>query len=324
MSSPSNPIHYLPRLSQGNLERHQQAWQDRLAKHRELAQADVAAERQAFFNLPHIPAERYRETPWAHQDLSGWMGIRFRNLDPRTPYVELWIAQAPEHALRPQNLAALKQQVLEYYGIFDPLGFTLRVPVSQARQTQVDQDCTRAHLEIPHKVWSNYWAGPLHSLKAAISAQKKSAIRLSPASIDNFDHARFQAQHQFWRLLNGPLAPWVEAAQPEELQDSMHHGLCFEAYNAQNEKVGLIAGLPEGYAGHPGILMLEEFIYPMYQQQGYGMAMQSAFIDNLYAHQPAESLLWGTIYAENEASWRTARACGRKVVEQECFISLMD
>lgn len=287
----------------------QRLWQE----HSDLAALSVASERHAFFALPVAPAA-YQEHAFSLGDspteIEGWMGIRFRNLDARAPFVALLTRQDPLPLLQnPVLYQALIAQIHKHYGCFSPHGFTLALAAPSDTEG----------LDLPpHQVWNQTWAT---SLQTRPGLAHRPIHLQALTQLSDLDAERFQNQYQFWRLLHPDLAPWVQAANPEELSESMAAGLCFYALSPEGETVGLIAGLPSDDVGQPGVLMLEAFIYPTYQGQGYGKAMQAQFIQHLCT-RPHLNMLWGSIHADNIASWRTARACGREIIEQEYFFAL--
>lgn len=290
-------------------------WQERI----ELAEIAVALERHAFFELPVEPHD-YLEHPFqltlpvnetaapqTPEFIEGWLGIRFRNLDARTPFVDILTRQNPQLLWQHPSLQAqILALIHTHYAKFAPHGFTLTLPVSE---------------QVPflpsHQVWSQVW---WQALAQCPSLAHRPLHLHKLQGFDALDFERFQSQYQFWRLLHQDLAPWVQAASEEELQQSIAAGLCYRACTPEGEEVGLIAGLPSPYRDQHGVLMLEEFIYPTYQGQGYGKALQAEFIETLQ-HSQYEAI-WGTIHSENTASWRTAQACGRQLTEQECFFPL--
>ncbi len=293
----------------------QAQWQER----QELAKMPVATSRHTFFALPVAPQD-YLEHPFQlalpvngssrpPAFIEGWLGIRFRNLDARTPFVDILTRQDPRILLQDPHLHAQVRTVIQtHYAMFEPHGFTLTLPVAEPPEVG----------SLPaHQVWSQVWWQKL----AACPQVAHRPLHLYPLkALEELDLERFQSQYQFWRLLHHDLAPWVEPASAEELQQSMAAGLCYRACTPEGEEVGLIAGLPSPYRDQHGVLMLEEFIYPTYQGQGYGKALQAEFIQTLQ-HSQYEAI-WGTIHSENTASWRTAQACGRQLTEQECFFPL--
>ena len=294
--------------------------------HAELGTPEDAQARCQFFDITGTTPADYAEQSLSltlpnQVHTSGWAGIRFRNLDARTPFVAVSLTQDPQLFLQPAFLQALQTFLQPRFASFAPHGFTLRIPTLSSPTSHTPSKATTV---IPHQVWNTYWFADLHTLSRSwendTSGKTLPAIQLVPLkSLDDprFDYTRFHAQHQLWRLLHGDLASWITPASPEELAESCQHQLCYLAYTPQHEPIGIVAGQPDNYYGIPGVSVLELFIYPTYQGKGYGKAMQHLFQQRLRAQ--GHTAMWGSIYAENTASWHTARACGRVMVEQECF-----
>lgn len=311
---------------------HQQVSRQRYFKslwdaHEELSTTEVAAARCRFFDIADTTPTDYVEqaitlTLPDRPPITGWAGIRFRNLDARTPFVAVSLTLDPQAFLQPAALQALHDFLQPRYSRFVPHGFTLRIPVSASHLEALQNTPDQAPTAIPHQVWNTYWFKALSTLNPAPNPSQVQLVPLKNLEDPHFDYARFHAQHQLWRLLHGNLAPWIEAASEEELAESCQAKLCYLAYTSQNEPIGIVAGQVDDYYGIQGVSVLELFIYPSYQGKGYGKAMQLLFQERLKAQ--GHTALWGSIHAENLASWHTARACGRTMVEQECFFPFND
>lgn len=299
--------------------------------HEELSSHEVAQARCQFFDIPQTTSADYAEQKISLDlpdggSTTGWAGIRFRNLDPRTPFVTVSLTQDPQLFLQAAPLRALQDVLQPRFAPFAPHGFTLRIPSISSPTSALP---SQAPTSIPHQVWNTYWFTHLPALARSeengTSGKPLPSLQLKPLkSLDDpgFDYARFHAQHQLWRLLHGDLAPWITPASAEELAESCQNQLCYLAYTPQQEPIGIIAGQSDNYYGIQGVSVLELLIYPTYQGKGYGKSMQQLFQQRLSAQ--GYTALWGSIYAENPASWHTARACGRVMVEQECFFPFDD
>lgn len=300
---------HVPPYLQGNSERLEAYLTDLLSSHQELSQPDVAAARQAFFALKRPQAADYQEQELtlsvADTSYSAWAGIRFRHLNPQEPFVSCSLSLKPLEILADSTLRqALLQSIYAHFAIFQPHGVTVKLFQAPTQQLQ------------PYQVWNRYW---LRELSQVDSGYSSPAIRLeSVPDLASLDYPRFLAQYQFWALLQPELASWVQPASAEELADSMAEGLCFQAL-LDDQPIGLIAGLNQDYYGHRGVSVLEFLVYPAFQGKGYGKVMQHLFQARL-AQRGDSDVIWGTIHAENEASQRTAQACGRQPLEWEVFL----
>lgn len=310
-------------------------FKDRWETHSDLSTPEVAKARWQFFDIPGTTPADYTEqiiqfTLPHFPPITGWAGIRFRNLDARTPFVSVFLTLNPQTLLQPLPLRMLQQKLQAYFAVFAPHGFTLRIPVSMEQIESLQNTPEQAPTEIPHQIWNTYWfkdltspEQPLKQSQAALTSLPNiQLIPLKNLEDPHFDYERFYAQHQLWRLLHKNLAPWIQPASAEELAESCAQKLCYLAYTSDHEPIGIVAGQPDNYYGVPGVSVLELFIYSTYQGKGYGKAMQSLFQQQLKAQ--GHRAMWGSIYSGNTASWRTARACGRQMVEQECFFPFHD
>ena len=296
----------IPEILQGNPSVANTFFEEMLASHVSLANFEIAKKRCDFFDREDLSPEDFQELPISlsnkEKTLTGWAGIRFRNLDPNTPFVACTLFQDPSQVLLDPALQTfLSQMLFEKFRAFEPHGFTLR-SFLKAKDVQGDFD-----------IWNTYLFRKLNE-----SLVPKTTIKIEKTTqIKQLDYVRFEAQYQFWRLLNGELSKWVMATSQEEFEDSIAAGLCYTAYNEQKEWVGIVAGLPEDYYGYQGVSTLELFVFPAYQGKGYGQAMQAAFQNELSKNY---AVLWGSIYSKNEPSLKTAQVCKRQWVESEYFL----
>ncbi|PKL74837.1 MAG: hypothetical protein CVV27_18440 [Candidatus Melainabacteria bacterium HGW-Melainabacteria-1] len=272
---------------------------DLIQQRLELASPEVCQKRQAFFGL--AKAEDYAEQVLALDGATLLAGIRFRNLDPGFPFVELMTDLPPAElsARRPE----IQTRLCQAYAPFAPLGMTLRLP---------------AELDLPRaEVWNLYLAGPPRPASAIESVIESASLSLRlrrPARI--MDQQRLVAAYQIWSGQHPQLAGLLGPESNADLQSALEAGLYFEC-DAAAECIGLIAGHAAPYWDQQGVCVIEELIWPHCQGRGYGRIMQRLFQD---AIAPNYDCLWGTIHPLNQASLKTALRCGRSISEQEIFL----
>jgi RimJ/RimL family protein N-acetyltransferase len=83
-----------------------------------------------------------------------------------------------------------------------------------------------------------------------------------------------------------------------------------------NEFAGIICAEYEYLYGHKSVYIMEELLLAQFRGKGYAKIMQQLFHKAL-----GEDIkyVFGHILAENIPSFKTALACGRKVLEKEIF-----
>ncbi len=299
----------VPTFLQGNALRLQDYLTASVEEHQKCSELDVAEARRAFFQLTQPSAADYLEHPLqlalAGEDCSGWAGIRFLNLDPQTPFVACTLSLDPFKLLQnPAQRELLLKTLAQQFSIFKPHGLTLRLFQEPSP------------VLAPFQVWNRYW---LRDLRQSPPTVLQTPLELKRVTdLDRLDYPRFVAQHQFWRLVNPELAAWVHPAAADEFEESIAQGLCYQAFH-EGQPIGLIAGLEADYYGRSGVSVLEFMVYPGFQNQGFGKLIQGLFQAELAQRSDCE-LIWGTIHADNQASQRTAQACGRCSVEWEVFV----
>lgn len=287
-------------------------WRDRAAAHAfllqrlqerlELFELNIAEARHAHFGLAGVePAdylERWLELPGAGPLLAG---IRFRNLDPGFPFLELQLGFSV--AVFFVHFEALKSLLQQTFAVFQPRGFSLQVPASLA-------------VPVSHKLWNLTFVG-----QPAAFALPDGFVLKAPSS-ENLaaDYSQWSEAYRSWQLTQPQLQAWVSFEPLSTLQQAQQAGLLFYLCHDQ-VPIGLIAGERTAYFDRSAVLMLEEFILPTYQGQGLGACMQSAFFQQIQAAEPTVEVLWGTIFAGNTASQKTAARCGRQPWEKELFFS---
>lgn len=267
------------------------------AERLELALPEICQQRQRAFGFKvqaQDYAERLLELPGSGHLLAG---IRFRNLDPDFPFIELAsdLAWSAFFARLPEIKARLK----ESFKAFEPLGLTLRLPAS---------------LTPPSEALSwNLWL-----VGRPQAPDDPAGLELNrPAQ--PMDYARYLAQYRLWGSFNPELAQWVSPESESSLLQAFEAGLYYQLQRGA-EQLGLIAAHAADYYDRSGAYLVEQLIFPVYQGKGYAKLQQRLFQAQLLG---AYECIWGTIHADNQASLRTAQACGRQLSEREIYLPLL-
>jgi ribosomal protein S18 acetylase RimI-like enzyme len=128
----------------------------------------------------------------------------------------------------------------------------------------------------------------------------------------------YEAEYEKFNEDSSELKDWVTANSEEDMEECMEDGL-LHIVKYQGKRVGLIAAEESDLVGHDGFYFHELLITKEYRGQGLAKAMQRKYISELGSDS---EYVWGTIFNENMASFKTARANGREKVRYECFVSL--
>ena len=98
------------------------------------------------------------------------------------------------------------------------------------------------------------------------------------------------------------------------------NGLLWGAYE-NHKMIGLIGAMPEPLYGHQGLCFYELAVDDDYRGLGLAPAMQWRFIKQVAEDQ---TWIWGTIDSLNIPSLRSAKRIGRKPIQREYFLPLIE
>lgn len=268
----------------------------------ELAESEVCRQRQAFFALEGIAAEAYAERLVALDGAALLVGIRFRDLDPGFPFLEV-MADLPLAGLA-ERLPELKAVLREAFAAFAPRGMTLLLPAQDAAQQPLADALPGA------EIWNLYLAGrPVDA--PAQPADGPALIR--PARLD---YADILAEFRRWGELSPELAGLVRPEPEADLQRALDAGLFYELWD-QGTRCGLIAAEAKPYWDRRALCLIDELVFAPWQGRGMGKRLQALFHRAVSADFDC---VWGTIHPRNQASLRTALACGRRIQAREVFL----
>lgn len=108
-------------------------------------------------------------------------------------------------------------------------------------------------------------------------------------------------------------------ADAADLRACARAGTFFEV-EVDGQRAGVVAAREGRCLAWAGAEMVEEVLEPAWWGQGLGAALQRHLVDAL----PTQlgPFLWGTIDGVNEASLRTAKRVGRRIVGSWWFVPL--
>lgn len=267
----------------------------------ELGEIEVARKRQQFFGIDHTKPEDYLERMIEiDSDRLLICGIRFKNLDPSFPFVEIH----PSFRLNLNDIEQIKKILRETFKIFPFLGFTVR--------NVIDDDVKQSNQP---EIWSNYVVGEIERLKEILP---KAPLLVLEQPKELYIYQQYLDEYATWRAENLELSHFVKEESEEDLQKALSQHLYFTAH-ISGQVAGIIAGLPEDYYGFPAVNLIDEFLFKDFRGRGLAAQLQGEFIQRL---SDSYRFIWGTIHNKNIPSLKTALKCGRRVFEREYFFAL--
>jgi len=267
----------------------------RLAENHELdvllaVDTDIAARRATRF-APHLPSEALLNR-WVEvsDDLCAMMSIRFEGEDAEKPFVDSTpLSRAVTHA----DLSVLASVAQESFARLRPRYLRLWSAESPGYFAECAPD-------------KRFVAAKIEALSQG-SITVPSALALRPASsVANYDHARHA--YDAMRNLHPEHAGQASLQSEEDLRESAESGMLFEV---------LIDGRWAGYVsaicnsdslGLPGYVVQELILAPEHRGRGYGPHLTTLLARSL---PESESVLVGTIHANNRGAMQAALSAGR-------------
>lgn len=113
---------------------------------------------------------------------------------------------------------------------------------------------------------------------------------------------------------------WIQKNDLDLMQACREDGLLRVA-KIDDEIIGIIAAERSPFLGYDGIYFVEILVAKNWRRRGLAKLMQQRFVEETCSD---EVVVWGLIDRSNEASIRTAKANGRRVVRGECFLKVRD
>jgi GNAT superfamily N-acetyltransferase len=174
--------------------------------------------------------------------------------------------------------------------------------------------------------WSNKPIGKVGSCYVVVATERIMNQKPWPKedeiefkAIENTDYYNwYKDEYEKFNEDRLDLKDWVTVNTEQDMEECMEDGL-LHLVEYQGQRIGLVAAEESDLVGHEGFYFHELLIAKEFRGQGLAKAMQRKYVSEL---APDSEYVWGTIYSENEPSFKTAQANGREKVRYECFITL--
>lgn len=266
----------------------------------QLAEPEICARRKAFIKS-ELAEDAFRERVLLKDGARIVVGgIRFQNLNPEFPFVEIngnFDLFTPE---RMQHLASVARQ---QFGGFAPKGILITGPPDVEPSTGVER-------------WTHTVGGPT---AAACNAPLPLELTSSfPASVDFYD--QYHAAYTEWQAVSPGLSSFVRPEPREDLEASAVGRLLASFTDAAGWS-GLVAAREESFYGTPALHIFEIFLVERWRGRGAATAMEAALVSSLAGRY---GFVWENIHSQNRPSLRVALAHGRSVLETEYFFPYDD
>ena len=222
-------------------------------------------------------------------------GIRHANLNPELPFVALK-TDFPLSGV--EAVAEVYAQVEAHFRVFRPrwVAVTTRRPIGgQLRATWMVQHARAMQARGP-------WPG-----EAALSLEQVSSTDY---------YAWYRAEYEAFLEAHPHLVDLVSINDLSVMEQSREAGL-LHYLMLDGARAGLIAAERSDFLGHPGLYFNELYLTEAHRGRGLAKALQRRFVAECC---PGDAFVWGTIDADNQASYRTARANGRLAIRCESFV----
>lgn len=220
------------------------------------------------------------------------IGQRFKNGDRNMPFIILVLGFSEEYL--PKYLEDIKSLAKESYSKINPLGLTTTI---RFEEKLIEQG----------KIWNQIVFGKYKGE----GFDSKYELRTTKAPMDYEEYSKI---YEEWGKTNPEVARFVSKESKEDLIEAANNGLYFRFF-IDGEFAGIICAEDDSLYGHDSIYIFEELIFEKFRGQGLAKIMQKMF----HLHFPNKRYVWGHILNENQSSLKTAKACGRKVLEREVF-----
>lgn len=261
----------------------------------ELALPKVCASRKAFFQS-ELPEDEFRERVLLVEGNKVILaGIRFLNLDPRFPFIEL---NASFDLFEPELLGRVAALARCEFKNFEPKGIALTgspciKPPGTAQRWAVTIGGAAATESVP-------------PLPAELSCSFPSSVDFYPA---------YCTAYAAWRACQPHLGCFVRTERKEALEASAASGLLLSCRDHEGW-CGVVAAREEAFYGMPALYILEIFLAERWRGRGIARALDAALVSTVANRFP---MIWEHIHSDNLPSLRVAQAQGRTAIETEYF-----
>ena len=260
-----------------------------------LTEPEVCASRRAHFKA-ELSADAFRERVLMQDGARVVVGgIRFRNLDPGFPFVEV---NANFDLFAPDATVQLAQAAWQQFGAFEPQGILATGP-------------PRVGLPDAVEPWAHTLAGPTWTHRQF--PLRDGLICSFPSSVDFYDP--YRRAYADWQASSPRLRRFVRTESRKDLEASAAEGLLASFADAQGW-CGVVAASEEAFYGTPALYIFEIFLVERWRGKGAAAGIDAALLARIAARS---SLVWERIHAENTPSLRVALERGRAILETEYF-----
>jgi hypothetical protein len=261
----------------------------------QLAEPEICARRGEFFKLD-VTTDEFRERVLLADGAKVVIGgIRFRNLDPTFPFVEV---NASFDLFRPKLLEHVASVARQQFGGFAPKGILAVGPPDVALLPRVER-------------WSHTVCG---SSTIASNAQLPAELACSfPSRVDFYNE--YRTAYAAWQATSPALGGVVRIETKADLEASAAEGLLASFSDAAGW-CGVVAAREEVLYGAHALYIFEIFLAERWRGKGVATAIDAALVSSVARRY---SLVWENIHCENCPSLRVALAQGRSVLDSEYF-----
>ena len=224
-------------------------------------------------------------------------GARFKNLDINFPFIEI----TPATEMSPEILCEISRIVQDQFKNLRPKG--LKFKSKPTAHSNFEQ-------------WS-------HTVFGRIEKKEISQI---PTGLDlsftqNLDwHQRYATEYYERIAEKQELNGFVRVGQLDEFQESAKDQALLVASDADGF-CGVIAGTNNPLYGLSAIYMIESYLSKRWVGKKLAPIAHDFFLNELAKKY---DYVWGTIYAKNLSSLKTALRVGRRIIETEYFVRFDD
>jgi hypothetical protein len=227
-------------------------------------------------------------------------GIRFQNLNPRFPLVEI---NSNFDLFTPEWMQHLASVARQHYGGFAPKGILAVGPPHIGLSSGVES-------------WSHAVGGP-----ATVTGNSPLPLELIssfPAVVEFYN--QYCAAYVEWQASAPRLSSFVRPEPREDLEASAARQLLATFADAAGWS-GLVAAREEPFYGTRALYIFETFLVKRWRGRGAAVAIDAALVSSLAGRY---CFVWENIHSENRPSLGVALARGRSVLETDYFFPFGD
>lgn len=235
------------------------------------------------------------------------IGIRFRNLKPKEPFIVVF----PSCNIFDLGIYyKLCKSIKDNYGIFNVNKIQIKILPEVLKSNKFNFEY---QIDFGHYSNKIEQCADLENIKN-IELKKKNPEEIYP---------KLEKEYQLVQDENINLDNQVVCESLESLTKSYKQELFFLAY-INNNLIGVISGKKDSFFGNPGILVTSQIIFKEYRGRGYGKYLQNIFINTLRNSKTyLNYYLYGTIKNKNFTSINVAKNNNRSARIYDVFIPII-